>query len=108
MVLPKCIVIPMNPSILSADGGIYNGTSNVMINCNCINTDNQEIRWYSPTITISNAVSEDSPYLIQGSGTLIFPLFNDLYQGTYYCGVRNDSMFAANFSLTLWTGMLIF
>ena len=105
MVLPKCIITPTNPSILSADGGIVNGTSNVMINCNCIDADYQEIMWHSPTIPLNNAVSEDSPYVIQGSGSLIFPLFNDSHQGIYYCGVRKDSMFAANISLTLWTGM---
>jgi len=98
----------MNPSILSFDGGINNGTSNVMIRCKCINTGNKEIQWYYPDkkeITFNYA--EDSPYLIQESGTLIFPIFNDSNQGTYYCGVGNDLILTANISLTLWTGMYV-
>ena len=101
---PNCIIT----SVFPADGGINNGTSNVMMKCNCIGSNFQNIRWYSPDekeITLYDA--EDSPYLIQESGTLVFPIFNDSYQGIYYCAAGNDSIFAANISLTLWTGMFI-
>ena len=106
VMLPNCIITPINPAVLAVDGGINNGTSNVMMKCNCLSTNYQDIRWYSPNkeeITLHYA--EDTPYLIQESGTLVFPIFNDTYQGTYYCGVGNDSMFAANVSLNVWTGM---
>jgi len=81
---------------------------NVMIKCNCINADNREIRWYSASngkdITVNHAEPQDTPYVMKESGTLVFPIFNDLYQGIYYCGVGKDLMFAANINLTLWTG----
>ena len=106
LALPNCIIIPLYPSTLHADGGINNGTSNVIMKCSCIDTDYQEIRWYSPDekeITLNYA--GDAPYFIQESGALIFPIFNNLHQGIYYCGVESDSTFAANISLTPWTGM---
>ncbi|XP_065903856.1 uncharacterized protein [Dysidea avara] len=102
---PICIIIPLNPSFLPADSGINNGTSNVMINCKCFNIDYQQIRWYSPNeeeVPFNYTETEDLPYVI--NGTLIIPIFSDSYQGTYYCGVGNDSVFGANISLTLWTG----
>ena len=105
---PTCIIIPLNPSFIPADGAVHNGTSNVMINCKCLNFDYQHIRWYSPDqrkVPFNYTESEDLPYVIKG--TLIFPIFNNSYQGTYYCGVRNDSVFDANITLTLWTGMLV-
>ena len=102
----KCIITPINPSFLSTDDGINNGTLNVMINCNCINVGNQQIKWYSPDkkeVSFNYTEPEDMPYVLMG--TLIIPIFNNSYQGAYYCGVMNDSMFGANINLTLWTGM---
>ena len=101
---PNCTITPSNPSFLPADGGVlHNGTSNVTINCNCTNTDYQQIRWYSPD-------EEEVPFQLTGpqgfmqdNGTLIIPMFNDSYQGTYSCGVGNKSLFVANISLTLRT-----
>jgi len=80
-----------------------------MINCNCINIGNQQIRWYSPDekeVSFNYIEPEDTPYVIMG--TLIIPIFNDSYQGAYYCGVMNDLMFGANINLTLWTGMFVY
>ena len=79
-----------------------------MINCKCFNIDYQQIRWYSPNeeeVPFNYTETEDLPYVI--NGTLIIPIFSDSYQGTYYCGVGNDSVFGANISLTLWTGMYV-
>ena len=104
---PNCIIIPLNPSFLLVDGGINNGTSNVMINCDCFNTGHQQIRWYSPDKEEILAEPEDLPYVTQEKGTLVIPIFNDSYQGTYYCRVGNDSVFAANISLTPWIGMFV-
>ena len=80
-----------------------------MISCKCFNINYQQIRWYSASqrkVPFNYTESEDIPYVI--NGTLIIPIFNDLYQGTYYCGVGNDSLFGANISLTLWTGMCVY
>lgn len=75
-----------------------------MIKCNCTDTDYQDIRWYSPDEEkISPNGSSDLPYYVPKNGTLIIPTFNDSYKGTYYCGVGDKAMFAANISLTLWT-----
>ena len=106
---PTCIIIPLNPSFIPNDGGINNGTSNVMINCKCLNIDYQQIRWYSPDeedIPFNYTETEDLPYVI--NGTLIIPIFNDSYQGTYYCRVGNDSVSVWNISLTLWTGVCVY
>ena len=111
--LPNCFITPVNPSFLPADGGINNGTLNVMMKCNCISSNYQEMRWYSRNedgVTVNNSKSKDNiPYYIQKGGTLTltFPKFSDPHQGTYYCGVGNASMLDANISLTLWTGMYI-
>ena len=102
--VPNCFIIPINPSVLTADGGISNGTSNVTMRCFCLDFGFQEIRWYSSDKKeIMLKYAAEMPYLIQDSGTLVFPIFSDSHQGIYYCGVRSNSMFAANISLTLWT-----
>ena len=108
---PNCVITPMNPSVL-AGSKVINVTSSVIIKCICVNAnaDFNKIRWYSPDkkeITDNNAESEDTPYLIQNSGTLVFPIFSDSHQGIYYCGVGKDSVFVANINLTLWTGMYV-
>ena len=79
-----------------------------MITCNCFNTDYQQIRWYSPDEEEILAEPEDLPYVIQEKGTLVIPVFNNSYQGTYYCGIGNDSLFTSTISLTLWIGMCVF
>ena len=79
-----------------------------MINYKCFNIDYQLIRWYSPNeeeVPFNYTETEDLPYVI--NGTLIILIFNDSYQGTYYCGIGNDSMFGANITLTLWTGTCV-
>ena len=107
---PNCIIFPLNPSFPPTDGAVNNGTSNVMINCLCYNIDNQQIRWYSPVkeqISLNSAEPKDLPYVILEKGTLVIPLFNDSYEGTYYCGIENNSILTANINLTLWTGMCV-
>jgi len=106
----NCSITPLNPFSLLADGRINNGTPNVMIKCNCTNTDYRQIRWYSPDkkeIPFQLSEPGDLPYFVLEKGTLIIPIFNDSYQGTYYCGVKNGT---ANISLTLWTqsGMYVY
>jgi len=106
----KCIIMPTNPVVLFTDGGINNGRSNVMMKCNCFDTEPQEIKWYSPDekeITLTYSRPDGAPYLVQRNGTLIFPIFNSSYQGTYLCGIGYDSPFVANISLKLWTGMCL-
>ena len=81
-----------------------------MINCNCFNFADQQIKWYSPDekeIPFNYAEPEDLPHVILEKGTLVIPVFNELYQGTYSCGVENDSMLAANISLTVWNGVCL-
>ena len=109
--LPNCIIIPINPSYLPAGGGINNGTSNVTIQCNCISTGPEEIRWYSPDgkeITDNYVEALDTPYVVQQSGILMLPIFNKSHQGTYYCGVGKNPMIAASINLTLWAGMFVY
>ena len=102
---PNCTITPLNPTFLPADGGvIYNGTSHVMIKCNCMNVDYGKVTWHSPNkeeIPLAHAVNKYLPYIIQDNGTLVIPVFNDSFQGTYYCGVGNNSIFSANISITL-------
>ena len=81
-----------------------------MISCLCYNIDNQQIRWYSPVkeqISLNSTEPKDLPYVILEKGTLVIPLFNDSYEGTYYCGIENNSILTANINLTLWTGMCV-
>ena len=106
----NCTVTPLHPSFLTAAGGLlYNGTSNVMIKCNCPNADDDDIRWYSQNLKEIPADYEHTklngfPYIVQENGTLIIPIFTELYEGIYYCGAGNDSMFSANIQLNLFTG----
>jgi len=108
---PNCTITPLKPSFLPVGGGVlYNGTSNVIINCNCTNFGYQQIRWYSPNeevVPFNSTGPEDLPYVTLEDRNLVIPMFNDSYEGTYYCGVENESLFGAKISLTLWTGMCI-
>ena len=77
-----------------------------MIKCNCINVDNKDIRWYSPNSTEIPSDHEPNifPYVVPENGVLIIPIFTELYEGIYYCGTGNDSIFSAGIRLDLFIG----
>ena len=95
-----CNVTPINPTSLTAGGGILiNGTENVMIQCNCTDDDMvvDPVAWYDPNgnglfvrthIThvpgtpYYNRVPDDTNII------LVIPTFTDSYDGIYTCGRR--------------------
>jgi len=109
MIIAKnCTIIPLYPASLNvADGEIYSGTPYVMITCNCSELYPEDAVWYfsnGTKIPLQYAIADDSPYTIQGNGTLVFPRFNHLYEGTYLCGVKNGSSNTADINLKVSYG----
>ena len=98
----SCTITPLNPTTLTATGGaLVSGTTDVRIQCVCtVTNDDQRVRWYDinenflvqsthPTEYVAG-----SPYFIPNNPngntdvTLVIPIFNDSYDGTYNCGIR--------------------
>ena len=118
-----CTITPLNPTTLTAAGGaVVNGTVNVMIQCTCVATGNQRVRWYDiNTIFLvqSNHPTDyvaGSPYFILGTTvgnvqnvTLVIPTFNNSYDGTYSCGifVNNTQFKSPSTAVTLTIGELM-
>ena len=90
----NCTVTPKNPILLTAIGGrLYDGMTNVKVNCNCTNQNPEDILWYYPNGTRfpPQSISIDSPHVKQQNGTLIIPRFSQLNEGTYYCWANGSS-----------------
>ena len=92
----SCTITPRNPTTLTDTGGaLVSGTTDVRIRCVCTTTI---ARWYDPGVVIINRDVHEtyvagSPYVIRANNkrdiTLVIPTFNDSYNGTYYCGIRD-------------------
>ena len=102
----SCTITPINPTTLTTAGGVLpNGTENVMIRCNCSESDGSVItnaRWYGPDGIIPRMGTSDfiagAPHHTRASGdrfnrniTLVIPTFNDSYNGNYTCGRRDSN-----------------
>ena len=96
-----CIITPTNPTTLTTAGGVLaSGTENVMIQCNCTydnGTVIDRVRWYDPDgtkllVSHNNNYVAGTPYYSREPDNiniaLVIPIFNDSYDGTYYCGRR--------------------
>ena len=116
----SCTVTPLNPATLTATGGVLvNGIMDVRIQCVCTVTIDQRVRWYDPKVTFIVGQRHShhmagSPYIIRdniNNITLVIPIFNDSYDGTYYCGIRvNDNQFtspSAAVTLTITSELMI-
>ena len=103
----NCTVTPLNPTFLTATGGrLYDGMTNVKMNCKCVNQYPEDNMWYYPngtSLPLQLSSSLDSPQIMQENGTLTIPKFTQLYEGTYYCGA-NDSLFDHHTTLELLRG----
>ena len=122
----ECTITPLNPTnVLAATGGaLASGTENVMIQCSCtINNNSDVVRWYDPDgfklfHNSSKNFNPDTPHYTIPEGstdkrniTLVIPIFNDTYDGTYTCGrrVSNTEFGAPSISVVLnIAGELIF
>ena len=103
----SCTVTPINPTTLTAAGGVLAiGIVNVMIRCNCSDDNGTVIitvRWYDPEGNRLDRVDPgddipSTPYYTRPSDhgnnrnvTLVIPIFNDSYDGNYICGKRTGS-----------------
>ena len=114
----NCTVTPLNPSALTATGGVLvSGTVNVTSQCACTVTGDQVVRWYGSDGLIILQQQHDnympgSPYVIRNSNsnvTLVIPTFNDSYDCTYNCGIRvTDTYFTSpSAAVTLTIGELM-
>ena len=95
-----CIIIPINPTTLTATGGVLaSGTENVVIQCNCTDDNGtvDRVRWYDPDgtrllLSYHYNYVPGTPYFRKAPNNanvaLVIPKFNDSYDGTYYCGGR--------------------
>ena len=97
----SCTVTPINPTTLTAAGGVLPiGTENVMIQCNnCIDNDSSvltNLRWYDPNGNKpprfgNNNYIPGAPHYtrvnnVRDNIILVIPTFNDSYDGNYTCG----------------------
>ena len=111
-----CTITPINPTTLTAAGGILAiGTVNVIIQCNCIDdygTVIDSLRWYDPDgtrllVNTNNIYIAGTPYYRRVPDDtnilLVIPTFNESYDGTYTCGRRSGSLpvGAPNFAVEL-------
>jgi len=86
-------------------GELYHGIPNVMISCNCTDTNPEEVMWYFPNDTnLPLIASKDSPYVLQQNGTLVIPRFIPLYEGKYRCEIENNSFSATSINLKILHG----
>ena len=102
-----CIITPINPTTLTAAGGVLaNGTVNVTIRCNnCTDDDGtlDRVWWYDPdgkrlvdATTNQYDYVPGTPHFIRVDDAnndvlLVIPTFNDPYDGTYTCGGKNST-----------------
>ena len=113
----SCTITPLNPTTLTATGGaLVSGTTDVRIQCVCI-VSTGSVRWYDiNTMFVNRDTHEDyvagSPYYMLNSRTnvtLVIPIFNDSYDGTYNCGIRvsNTEFNDPSAAVTLTIGELM-
>ena len=114
----SCTITPLNPTTLTVTGGaVVSGNTNVMIQCVCTVTGDQRVRWFDINTnfltlqTSPNYVAGSPYYIINGRNnvTLVIPIFNDSYDGTYNCGIRvTDTSFTSpSAAVTLTIGELM-
>ena len=65
----RCTITPLSPTTLTATGGgLPNGTINVMIRCNCTDSNGTAVdvvRWYDPAgtrLVSARSVSQFNPF----------------------------------------------
>jgi len=78
-----------------------------MINCNCTDTNPEDIIWYfanGKKLPLKLTAPKDFPYVVQQNRTLIIPRFNSSYEGKYHCGIKNDSLSATYINLKVLHG----
>ena len=100
-----CTITPLNPTTLTATGGeVVSGTINVTIQCVCLATSDQRVRWYNTSKDFLTQRGHQryvagSPYFIPNDpngATLVIPTFTDFYAGAYHCGIFvNDTVFTS-------------
>ena len=116
--MAQCTITPLNPTTLTATGGaVVSGTMNVMIQCSCSVTGDQRVRWFDINMnfltlqTNPKYVAGSPYYIINGRNdvTLVIPIFNDYYDGTYNCGIRvsNTEFTSPSAAVTLTIGELM-
>ena len=90
-------------------GVIANGTTNVMIECRCMEENGNPLRarWFNPDnvkVPRQQIVGPNDPYREQsdniGSATLFIPIFSDSTSGVYTCG-DNANYNAISTSVTI-------
>jgi len=90
----SCTITSTSPGDLTG-GVIANGTTNVMIECRCMeeNGDPLRARWFNPDnvrIPVRWIVGPNDPYREHddniGSATLFIPTFSASTSGVYTCG----------------------
>ena len=101
----SCNVTPLNPTSLTATGGVIAyGTTNVRIRCSCTESNGtpvNTVRWYDPAgIRLVSAQNTEFnshvPHFTRVNANsnrdviLVIPTFNDSYDGTYTCGRNTD------------------
>ena len=118
----QCTVTPLNPTTLTATGGaLYNGTTDVRIQCVCTGSFSGNVRWYDINAnflvqsTHPTEYMAGSPYFIPNhpngatNVSLVIPTFNDSYDGTYTCGiyVSNTEFISPSATVNLTIGELM-
>ena len=110
VIAQKCAITSISPTDLINTGGtLKNGTPNVTIECNCNEKDDTvilQVRWFFPNgsqVKKITVTPPGSPYFISNSpdtvSTLIIPVFNDTYKGTYTCKPKKENSLMSNIQL---------